>query len=128
LVASLSAAWGERARMSARTVLSRIAAEETARTTREVRALLPNLLNTLPDLAKRFEAHILWNGPVLLAADESTLNRQGTMPVLRCSSQNAFALVDALLEQGAVDVSVSEASYVFEADNPLVTKLLQRIG
>jgi len=40
LVASLRAPWGERARAAARAVLARIAAEEEARTTREVRAAL----------------------------------------------------------------------------------------
>ena len=41
LVASLKAPWGEGQRAALRTVLGRIAAEERARTTREVRAALP---------------------------------------------------------------------------------------
>ena len=40
LVASLTAPWSETAREAARVILSRIAAEEAARTTREVRATL----------------------------------------------------------------------------------------
>ncbi len=43
LVASLTAPWDNAAREAARVILSRIAAEEEARTTRDVRASLPTL-------------------------------------------------------------------------------------
>ena len=57
LVASLKASWGERARAAARTVLMRIAAEEEARTTREVRAALdPDRPIETDALARRFDA------------------------------------------------------------------------
>jgi ATP phosphoribosyltransferase len=136
LVASLSAAWGERARMSARTVLSRIAAEETARTTREVRAILSKpepFATPLPAaFVQNFEAHIVQEHAVNAGAISGSAMSSTTMSerafILRCPYHMVFALVEALLGHGAVDVSVSEASYVFEADNPLVTKLLQRIG
>src|SRR3712207_3347872 len=56
LVASLKASWGARARSAAATVLPRIAGEEAARTTREIRAGLDPRETDLGDLAARYEA------------------------------------------------------------------------
>src|SRR3712207_156057 len=56
LVASLKAPWSARARSAAATVLTRIAGEEAARTTREIRAGLDPRETDLGDLAARYEA------------------------------------------------------------------------
>ena len=53
LVASIGAEWGGRARAAARTLLTRIAAEEEARTTREIRAAMdPDRPLNLQDFAR----------------------------------------------------------------------------
>jgi ATP phosphoribosyltransferase len=116
LVASLGAAWGERARAAARRVFRRIAAEEEARTTREVRATLDGAGRArMEELAGRFEA----TPP--LGADN------GPELVLRCPQTHVFELVDACLAEGARDVSVRAVDYLFRRDDPLTAKLFSRI-
>ncbi len=64
LVASLKAPWGEGQRAALRTVLGRIAAEERARTTREVRAALPESGTIdLATLAGLHEAELPYGAP-----------------------------------------------------------------
>jgi ATP phosphoribosyltransferase len=116
LVASLGAPWGERARAAARTVLARIAAEEEARTTREVRAALdPDQSIKAETLAERFGATLP------LGADSREI-------VLRCRADAVFDAVDALLATGARDVTVRALAYVFQTTNPLAKRLFKRLG
>ena len=116
LVASLGAPWGERARAAARTVLARIAAEEEARITREVRAALdPERPIEAEALADRFGATLP------LGADDREL-------VLRCPAETVFGLIDALLAAGARDVTVRALAYVFRTANPLTERLFNRLG
>ena len=116
LVASLRAPWGERARAAARAVLARIAAEEEARTTREVRAALPaSGRQQLAVLAARFEARLPFAheaGPV----------------VVHVRSERVFEVVDALLAAGAGEVTVRALDYVFRTSNPLSERLFARLG
>src|SRR6478735_1939515 len=64
LVASLKAPWGEGQRAALRTVLGRIAAEERARTTREVRAALPESGEIdLATIAGLHEAELPYGAP-----------------------------------------------------------------
>ncbi|HKG77296.1 MAG TPA: ATP phosphoribosyltransferase [Beijerinckiaceae bacterium] len=115
LVASLRAPWGERARAAARAVLARIAAEEEARTTREVRAALdPGRPIEAEALAERFGAAL-------------PLGDGGREIVLRCRADAVFDLVDALLAAGARDVTVRALAYVFQTANPLTDRLSKRL-
>lgn len=115
LVASLRACWGKAQREKARIILSRIAAEEEARTTREVTALLPRIREALLSEAKAaFSARLRFH-----AADgRLTLN---------CPKDKAPRLADWLLAQGAAHVCVAAQDYVFSAGNPLYEKLSARL-
>ncbi len=117
LMASLKAPWGARARAAARTLLSRIAAEETARTTREVRGWLdPSSSRAVAALAARAGARVS-NGPA-----------NGSELVIRCPRGTVFGLVDALVGAGARDVTVRALDYAFDTANPLLDRLLRRLG
>ena len=115
LIASLSAEWAEPSRSLALRVLSRIAAEETARTTREVRAVLEQADDNLPNLAARFGAVLAFHRP---GAPES---------VLHCPASRVFDLVEALTAAGAREVAVKSLDYLFRDVNPLATRLLARL-
>jgi ATP phosphoribosyltransferase len=115
LVASLAAPWTAQALESARIILSRIAAEETARTTREISA----------DLAKAPE-------DVLTEAQKqfgATLRRRGAEGLLVFSApkDRAPALADWLIGLGADHVGVRQLDYVFSSVNPLYERLTGRL-
>lgn len=113
LVASLRAPWGEGARRAARAVLARIAAEEEARTTREVRATPADTLD-LDRLREEF------------GVMESRASGEGV--VLRCPEAAVFGLVETLLAGGAAEVAVRAVEYVFRPTNPLIERLERRLG
>ena len=115
LVASLVAPWAETARATARAVLSRIAAEEEARTTREVRAGIETGRVDLDDLSQRFGASCPRGRE---AAGEL---------VLHCASARVFDLVEALMAVGAQDITVDTLDYVFRTANPLIDRLFGRL-
>jgi ATP phosphoribosyltransferase len=108
LVASLSAEWTPGALAAARTVLGRIAAEQTARTEREVRVRMPD------ERRKAVAAAAEKTGAVALSADGG---------VYRTRADAAAGLADALLAAGATDVSVGKLDYAFGAKSPLVDAL-----
>jgi ATP phosphoribosyltransferase len=116
LVASLGADWSGPARESARAILSRIAAEEEARTTREVTTALANPAPALIAAAEaQFSARLRYR-----AADgRLTLN---------CPQDKVAPLADWLIAQGADHVSVAALDYVFSAANPLYEKLVSRLA
>ncbi len=116
LVASLNADWSAGPRETARIILSRIAAEEEARTTREVSALLSRWANSLFAEAKAaFSARARFH-----AADgRLTLN---------CPKDKAAPLADWLIAQGATHVCVAAQDYAFSAGNPLYQRLTARLG
>lgn len=116
LVASMGAAWGERARAAARTVLGRIAAEEEARATREIRAAMrADGAVDLEDLAARFGAR-------------APYGRNGAELVLRCPAEHAHGLVDALLAAGAEEISTRGFEALFRPTNPLIERLEARLA
>ena len=116
LVASVGARWDDDTRARARAILSRIAAEEEARTSREVRAVLPG-----DHAALATEAASLFGARALLGVASDRLSL--VSPVDR-----AAPLADWLIDRGAQHVTVSALDYVFGAVNPLYEKLLRRIG
>jgi len=118
LVASLKANWGEAQRGALRAVLGRISAEERARTTREVRAAMPESgMIDLASLASLHEAELPYGAP----------NGPDGEIVLRCPESAMFDLADALVQAGARAVSVRRIDYAFAAENPLAERLLARL-
>ncbi|MFV0279615.1 MAG: ATP phosphoribosyltransferase [Rhodoblastus sp.] len=116
LVASLSASWDETAREAARKILARIAAEEEARTTREVRAFTPELSEgKIKKATAKFGA--LLRG-----------RTQDGFVMFACPKAEAPNLAEWLIKHGAETVSVSAADYIFTARNPLWERLAKRIG
>lgn len=116
LVASTRAPWGERARAAARTILSRIAAEEEGRTLREVRALLDLAPEALAAVAQDFGARLPFATPA-----------PGTPLTLHCPEKAVFALVERLEALGADDITVGAPAYVFRRANRLLERLSARI-
>jgi len=117
LVASARAPWGDRARAAAMSVLTRIAAEEEARQSREIRASLdPARAPSLPALAREFGASLPYGHPL------------GREVVLHCPASAMFDVVAALQELGAQDVTVRTFDYLFRPTNALTERLLRRIG
>jgi ATP phosphoribosyltransferase len=115
LVASVNAEWSGGAREKARMILSRIAAEEEARTTREVSAVLSRFPETLIAEAKAgFAARARFH------ASDGRLT-------LNCPKDKAAPLADWLIAQGAAHVCVAAQEYVFSAENPLYEKLIARL-
>jgi ATP phosphoribosyltransferase len=115
LVASLKARWGAQTRELARIILSRIAAEEEARTTREVSTVL-----------SRFEASLLAQVKESFSARLRFHASDGRL-TLNCPKDKAASLADWLIAQGAAHVCVAAQDYVFLAQNPLFEKLVQRL-
>ena len=115
LVASLKAEWGEAQRAAARAILSRLAASETARRMREVRAFLPAAaLAALPQASAKFGA-------------QATTGADGAATLL-CPRAKVADLADWLLAQGAERVSVVTLDQVFGTPNPLYDALAGKIG
>lgn len=115
LVASLKAPWSAEAREAARTILSRIAAEEEARTTREVRARLDDATDKLPrDAESKFGA---------------ILREQGANGhfVFAAPAAKVAPFADWLIAHGAQTVTSAKLDYVFHADNALWSKLAGRL-
>ena len=115
LVSSLRAPWPESIRRTARSILSRIAAEEKARTTREVRATFRSAPSDLRDAVALFDAV-----PV----------RSGTEAVrsFHCPVGNVAALADWLIEHDADHATVTPLNYLFAARNPLFEALAKRLA
>jgi ATP phosphoribosyltransferase len=114
LVASLRAPWGSAARAAARAVLTRIAAEEAARTTREIRAGIDRQRAEAIGLTQRY-------GAMLRSGDSGEF-------VLHCPAAEVFGVVDVLLDAGARDVTVRTLDYVFRPANPLAERLFTRLS
>lgn len=116
LVASRMAAWTDGARESARRILARIAAEEEARTTRDVSATLPVVSDQhLADIALFFEARL------------RRRSADGHL-IIQCPRDKAPALADRLIELGAESVTAGQHDYVFSSRNPLWEMLSEALG
>ncbi|MEN9708672.1 MAG: phosphoribosyltransferase [Pseudomonadota bacterium] len=117
LVASLTADWNERTRNIARVILGRIAAEEEARTTREVRAIIAGDRTKLVAQAEKLFAA---RAPLGIAKD-------GPLTLVAAKKKVAD-LADWLVSQGADRVTVAQMDYIFSSKNELFEKLSARIG
>jgi ATP phosphoribosyltransferase len=115
LVASLTAPWDETTKETARIILSRIVAEEEARTTREVSTVLAKFEDAQQAEAKtQFSARLRRH-----AADGALL--------INCPKDRVAPLADWLISQGADHVAVTAQDYVFCAVNPLYEKLAAKL-
>ena len=113
LVASKRAEWDAQARGAARTILSRLAAAELARRSREVRAYLgADRARIVAEAAEKFGA----------AADGD----EGAVAFL-CPRAKTSELADFLLSKGARRVAVQGVEQVFETDNPLYNALASKV-
>jgi ATP phosphoribosyltransferase len=117
LVASQIADWSPAARDAAKTILSRIAAEEEARTHREVRVLWP----TAPSAEMIHEA-IAQFGLILVGGE-----RERGRTTFHCPVAQIFPLSDWLVSRGAQRVAVSAIDYVFTPHNTLADALFSKI-
>ena len=116
LVASLKADWNEATKATARAILARIAAEEDARRSRQVRALVTDSAAVAEEAGRMFEARALFG-----VAPEGPLT-------LVCPRDRAPALADWLIGKGAAHVAVGALDYVFSARNELYDRLARRVG
>jgi ATP phosphoribosyltransferase len=99
LVAARSAGWGAGVLQVASILLGRIAAEEQARTTREIRAHMGAVPQSLAsDITKLFGA----NSPY--ETSQSVL-------ILHCAAEKAANLAEWLVQKGATHVSVQKLDY-----------------
>jgi ATP phosphoribosyltransferase len=114
LVASVGADWSSSPRETARIILSRIAAEEEARTTREVSAVVLKL-----------EDHLLAEAKASFSARR--FHEADGRLILNCPKDKVAPLADWLIAQGAAHVCVAAQDYVFSAENPLYEKLIARL-
>jgi len=115
LVASLVACWEAPQRQVLRTVLGRIAAEEGARTTRELRAFVPEAGLDLGALAAVHGASFLAGQP------------EHGEAVVHCPADAVFALSDALVAAGAGPVSVRRLDYLFTGRDALSERFEARL-
>ena len=114
LVASLTACWSDTALESARIILSRIAAEEFARKTREVRITFMELTDTLINDCERFH-------------EARLLSKSSNESVFSCPAKNVAPFADWLVAQGATRVTSSKLDYIFSAENLLWSRLRMRL-
>lgn len=113
LVASTGADWSADARASARAILSRLAATELGRRSREVRARLPaGAAAVVAEAAERFAAQADGDGDAV---------------AFLCPREKAAELADFLLSKGAKRVAVNAAEQVFEIPNPLYDTLEAKV-
>lgn len=118
LVASLKAPWSETARAAARTILTRIAAEEEARTMRELAARVGALDTALErEIIDGHGGRLPFGGP----------DERGLLTV-HCPADRVFALAALLTDNGAEPVTVRALDYVFRASNALSERLFARLG
>ncbi len=115
LVASLAANWNDTTRKLARSILMRISAEEDARTSREVRAHVPDTpRRTAREAVEAFGVRALYG-------------IEGDIVRLVCPAAQVTALAEWLIERGAQHISVGSLDYIFSAVNPLYDKLAARL-
>lgn len=116
LAASIKADWTPEARGSARIILSRLAASEKARRSREVRAFLPE--RGQPIVAEAAEKY---------AATAEPTNGTGGEIAFLAPRDKAAELADFLLSRGAKRVCVRAVEQVFETQNPLYNLLAAKV-
>ncbi len=113
LVASRGADWTPDARNAARAILSRLAATELARRSREVRARLPDgAAGIIAEASERFSAQP---------------DGEGEAVAFLCPREKAALLADFLLSKGARRVGVHSVEQMFEIPNPLYDALQAKV-
>lgn len=118
LVASISADWSAKARHAAQLLLDRIAAEQRARTMREVRMRFKGAdAEMLAEAKGRFGVQAPFGGPT-----------SSGMLTLLCPPATLHEFTIFLRERGAETVIVSAPEYVFAQDNPLYDMLVERLS
>lgn len=116
LVASVTAPWGAGQRAAAASILTRIAAEEEARSHREIRVTMGSPVSGLvEELSARFSA--------ALVSHQSEISFS-----MQCPAKSLFDISDYLVGQGAQRVAVQQMDYVFRPTNTLLETLHARIG
>ena len=114
LVAARGANWHESVRETARRILDRIAAQARARAYREVRTRFPGCdEKMLAEARARFGVVAPFGGPT-----------SSGMLTLHCPPGATYDLASFMRERGAQSITVAEIEYVFAADNPLYTRLI----
>ncbi|MCC2114002.1 MAG: ATP phosphoribosyltransferase, partial [Hyphomicrobiales bacterium] len=116
LVAALTADWNAAARAALTEIFDRIAAEERARTMREIRAAVSDPVRLGRHAADHFEARLPFGA----------VGGAGQI-VLHCPEGAIYDCAAWLKAQGAETVTVSRLDYVFEGENPMLEDLLTRI-
>jgi ATP phosphoribosyltransferase len=117
LVASLTADWNEKMRAIARAILGRISAEEDARTTREVRALVSgDRVKLVKQAQAAFSLRTVFG-----------VSKEGPLSLMVPKTAVA-ELADWLIARGAEHVTVAQMDYVFGARNALYDRLVSRLG
>ena len=118
LVASVRADWSQAAKAALTEILDRVAAEEHARSTCEVRAIFafPRSAQDAQNVATAD-----------LGIDAIMAPRDGVL-VYECPAGDVWALTRLMKARGARHVSVRKMDYVFTAENPLVEKIGARLG
>lgn len=118
LVASISADWNPKARHAAQLLLDRVAAEQRARTMREVRMRFKGAdAEMLAEAKGRFGVQAPFGGPT-----------SSGMLTLLCPPSTLHEFTIFLRERGAETVIVSAPEYVFAQDNPLYDMLVERLS
>ena len=116
LVASLKSAWSAPHIKAARSILGRIAAEEEARTTREIRALFPS---TKPDILAGLRAYF--------GAAITFSQMQDVSMLVHCLNDHVPDIADWLVGQGATRVTSASLDYIFTDKNPLFERLSAKL-
>jgi len=116
LVASKSAAWSDRTRAQARTILDRVASEARARRTREVKCALADAANAAA-LAAQFGATVPFGLP-----------ERGGALTFHVPAKQVAALADALRGKGATVVTVAEVDWIFAPENEMADALDAALG
>ncbi|WP_374629768.1 ATP phosphoribosyltransferase [Pannonibacter indicus] len=115
LVASLKADWSGTALGAARTILDRVAAEETARGLRIVRALVTDPRGAVKAVLP-LGAELAFGHPT----DETVL-------ALLCPKDQVADCAQKLIEHGAQTVSVETPDYIFRSTNRLFDPLAEKV-
>jgi ATP phosphoribosyltransferase len=118
LVASLAAAWGQRARAGARALLGRIAAETKASAVRELRFARAGAGEALIAEARQLFAA---EAPFGIAAEGQPLT-------LHAPANRVFDLAEWLARRGATAITIARLDFVFEPANALLTALEGRLA
>ncbi|NBN64501.1 ATP phosphoribosyltransferase [Pannonibacter tanglangensis] len=116
LVASLKADWSGEALSAARTILDRVAAEETARGSRLVRAHVPDTRGAIKDVLP-MGAELIYGLPV-----------EGGVLSLLCPRDLVPDCSQALIAHGATAVSVEKPDYIFRSTNRLYDPLAAKVN